>query len=183
MSHERIARQSESSAAAVTEATRRRVRRDATVAVLLACACQAHAQQDGDSFHDPFLQLTQGLPGCPVASPSTYTEQELRDIAHDRAQRGVSCWLDGRCRLPSAYQYDAEIIPRVARAVEHAGNLADTSLWALGQRRHVWLMGCVSRQEQIRQLETLVRRIDDVEDVHLQLIVGTQGQVSYKVAR
>ena len=44
-------------------------------------------------------------------------------------------------------------------------------------------MGCVSRQEQIQQMEMLVRRIDDVEDVHLQLIVGTQGRVPYKVAR
>lgn len=183
MIHERIARQSEPLTVDVRETTRRPVRWAAAVAVLVAGAFQAHAQQDSSSFHDPFLRLTQGLPGCPVASPPSYTEQELRDIAHDRAQRGVSCWLDGRCRLPSAYQYDAEIIPRVARAVEHAGNLADTSLWALGQRRHVWLMGCVSRQEQIRQMETLVRRIDDVEDVHLQLIVGTQGQVSYKVAR
>lgn len=91
----------------------------------------------------------------------------------------MSCWLDGRCRLPNAYLYDAEIIPRVARAVAYSGRFADTSLWALGQRRQVRLMGCVSRVEQIGQLETLVRRIDEVEDVQVDLVVGTPSRVPY----
>ena len=148
-----------------------------TTATLMSGAL---AQPAAGGFGDPFVAVTHGLPSCRVAQPSTYTAEERRNLAHERAQRGVSCWLDGRCRLSNAYLYDAEIIPRVARAIDYAGQFTDTRLWALGQRRHVWLMGCVARAEQIGQLETLVRRIDDVEGVHLQLVVGTPSQVPYR---
>ena len=74
-------------------------------------------------------------------------------------------------------------MPRVERAVRASGRFdADTSGWALGQRRQVWLKGCVSTSEQVRELEELVRRIDDVEGVLVQLTVGTQGPVHYEQA-
>lgn len=124
-------------------------------------------------FDDPFVQVTSGIPACPVPAPPTYTEQQIRDLAHERSQRGVSCWLDGRCRLHNSYLYDAEIIPRVQRAVRYDGRFRDTSVWALGQRRHVWLKGCVRDAQQIEQLVTLVARIDDVERVFSELTVGS----------
>ena len=74
---------------------------------------QAVAEARSNVFNDPFVQVTAGLVGCPVPDAPGVTPQEARELAHDRAQRGVSCWLDGRCRLPNAYLYDAEIIPRV----------------------------------------------------------------------
>lgn len=40
-----------------------------------------------------------------------------------------------------------------------------------GQRRWVWLKGCVSKPEQSSAVEQLVRNIDDVESVINQLIV------------
>lgn len=77
----------------------------------------------------------------------------------------------GVCRLPNAYLYDAEIIPRVKKAVEFDGRFGQTSVWAEGRRRWVWLKGCVRRAEEAEALERLVRSMDDVEAVVNELVV------------
>ena len=133
-------------------------------------------------FDDPFAAVTSGLSTCPRAEAPLFTEEQIRNEAHDRSQRGTSCWLAGRCRLHNAYLYDKEIIPRVVKAVQADGRYPDTSVWALGQRRWVWLKGCVSRPEQREALERLVRLIDDVEGVVNELMVGTQGAPPYRTA-
>jgi len=134
-------------------------------------------------FHDPFVQVTRGLAQCPVPEEPLYTEEEYRGLAHERSQRGVSCWLAGRCRLPNSYLYDAEIVPRVNIAVNETTRFADTSVWALGQRRRVWLRGCVRTAEQARDLEAVVRHLDDVEDVQNELMVGSEGTPPYVVVK
>lgn len=150
------------------------------LAVLLAAGHVASiGQSRSNVFGDPFVQATSGLASCPEPEPPGVTEQEARDQAHDRSQRGVSCWLAGRCRLHNAYLYDAEIAPRVQTSLRTDGRFADTSIWALGQRRWVWLKGCVSSAEQALQAEQLVRRIDDVEGVVVELMVGTRGTPPY----
>ena len=146
---------------------------------LLAANALAQAPRR-DPFGDPFLVVTSGLATCPRAEAPLYTEEQIRNEAHDRSQRGTSCWLAGRCRLHNAYLYDKEIIPRVVKAVQADGRYADTSVWALGQRRWVWLKGCVSKPEQREALERLVRLIDDVEGVVNELMVGTGGTPPYK---
>jgi hypothetical protein len=135
-----------------------------------------------NAFDDPFTVVTHGLNGCPAAEGPLLTEEQVRKEAHDRAQRGTSCWLAGRCRLHNAYLYDKEIIPRVVKAVSADGRYGDTSVWALGQRRWVWLKGCVAKPEQRDALEQLVRQIDDVEGVINELMVGTTGAPPYKTA-
>lgn len=132
-------------------------------------------------FGDPFMQLTSGLPGCPVPAEPAYSQTEFQSLAHERAQRGVSCWLAGRCRLSNGYLYDREIMPRVNQAVAVSGRFSDTSVWALGTRRFIWLKGCVNSDEQARQMEQLVRGLDDVEGVHLELMTGTAGPAPYRL--
>jgi hypothetical protein len=132
-------------------------------------------------FHDPTLQVTSGLPGCPVPQEPVFSEDEFRKRAHERAQRGVSCWLAGRCRLENGYLYAAEIIPRVKRAVDARGGYTQTSVWALGQRRLVWLRGCVQSEKQARELVEIVGHLDDVEGVQNELMIGTQGKPPYPV--
>jgi hypothetical protein len=132
-------------------------------------------------FNDPFVQVANGLAGCPVPEVPIYDEAEYRQLAHDRAQRGVSCWLAGRCRLYNAYLYDAEIIPRVQKAILATGKFGDTSIWALGQRRRVRLKGCVRTAVQARELEAIVRDIDDVEGVDNELMIGVRGKPPYAV--
>ena len=144
----------------------------AAVALCVDPAGSADTDVLRNPFHDPMLQVTRGLPGCPEPEEPLYTEKEYRDLAHERSQRGVSCWLAGRCRLPNGYLYDKEIIPRVEIAINERDRYAQTSVWALGQRRRVWLRGCVQTQEQSTEIEAIVRHIDDVEDVQNELMVG-----------
>ncbi|MEK8032306.1 BON domain-containing protein [Ideonella sp. DXS29W] len=117
-------------------------------------------------FNDPFLQVTHGQANCPVPPGPLLTEAEARAQAHGRAERGTSCYRAGRCRLPNSYLYDAEIVPRVQKAIDADGRFnATTSVWALGQRRWIWLQGCVSTEGESQALEALVRALDDVEGV------------------
>ena len=154
--------------------------------LLLAAVCAGGVHADElkrNPFDDPFVEVTAGLAGCPVPEVPMFTGEQYRAEAHDRAQRGVSCWMAGRCRLHSAYLYDREIVPRVRQALTVAGRFADTSVWALGQRRFVWLKGCVASAAQAADIERIVRNIDDVEGVENQLMVGSQGRPPYAVAR
>lgn len=129
------------------------------------------AEEKANHFQDPFLQVTAGMPACPVPEGPLITLAEMRAETHWRAERGTSCFQAGRCRLPNAYLYDKEIIPRVKKAILANGSFSGTSVWAEGQRRWVWLKGCVQTAEQSAELERLVRHIDDVEAVINQLVV------------
>ena len=157
----------------------RRLRTACTAALVLPSLALSQDSRR-NAFDDPFLSVTHGLASCPVAEGPLLTEDQVRAEAHDRAQRGTSCWLAGRCRLHKAYLYDKEIIPRVVKAVKADGRYGDTTVWALGQRRWVWLKGCVSRPEQRDELEALVRHLDDVEGVVNELMVGTTAAPPYK---
>ena len=161
------------------------LRRAAALLALLPVAAAVHAQaapaasaasapaERRNWFDDPFVSATHGLPGCPVPDPPLLTEAEMQHETHWRAERGTSCYRSGRCRLPNAYLYDKEIVPRVVKAIDAAGGYANTSIWVEGQRRWVWLKGCVATSELAAELERMVRLIDDVEAVIPQLIVGT----------
>ncbi len=141
---------------------------------LLAFGTMGHAEEERRNyFDDPFLQVTNGLPNCPTQKGPQMTLAEKQAAAHYRAERGTSCYQSGRCRLPNSYLYDKEIIPRVKQALLADGGFADTSIWVEGQRRWVWIKGCVQTPEQSRQAESIVRAIDDVEMVINELaIVG-----------
>lgn len=128
-------------------------------------------RQRANFFNDPFLQATNGIADCPVPSGPAITRAEMEAQAHSRIERGTRCFQSGRCRLPNSYLYDQEIIPRVKKAILADGRFADTSVWIEGQRRWVWLKGCVRRPQQAKNLEELVRSLDDVEAVIDQLSV------------
>lgn len=148
----------------------------------LAVACPAMAQERKNYFEDPFVQVTGGVAGCPAPRPPGMTEQELRDAAHVRAQHGGSCYRSGRCRLPNSYLYDKEIIPRVAQYIRQDGRFEGTSVWVLGERRLVTLMGCVQSPEQSEQLERAVMLVDDVMGVINYLQVDPKAKPRYPVA-
>jgi hypothetical protein len=149
----------------------------------LALACSASlAQERKNTFDDPFLQVTAALPGCPVPRPPGYTEEEVRKEAHVRAQHGTSCHRVGRCRLPNSYLYDKEIIPRVQQYLRMDGRFDDTSVWVLGERRLVTLMGCVKTAKQKEEMERTVLLVDDVMGVINTLIVGTREPPRYPLA-
>lgn len=150
--------------------------------MLLAGTAPAQDQRR-NVFDDPFLQVTSSIPGCPVPRPPGFTEEEVRKEEHARAQHGTSCYHSGRCRLPNSYLYDREIIPRVKQYILRDGRFDDTSVWVLGERRIVTLMGCVRTQEQADQMEKAVQLVDDVMGVVNYLQVGTRGTPKYAVGR
>ncbi len=123
-------------------------------------------------FDDPFVLATHGIAACPEPEGPRMTAAERDAQAHSRVERGTSCFASGRCRLPNAYLYDREIVPRVVKAIEAAGTFGDTRLWITGQRRWVFVEGCVATAAQATELERLVRGIDDVEQVVPALHVG-----------
>lgn len=141
--------------------------------VVLGWAAHAPSASPEDNvFRDPFAQATDGLRRCPRPEPPHRTAEESRRLAHERSQRGVSCYLAGQCRLMNSYYYDPEIIPRVVIALNADSKFQDTSVWVLGQRRWVYVKGCVSTEEQRSALLERVRNIDDVQMVIDELAVG-----------
>jgi hypothetical protein len=131
----------------------------------------APAEERGNLFGDPFVQVTSGMAGCPTPQGPMITPSEMHAEAHPRAERGTRCYESGRCRLPNSYLYDKEIIPRVQKAILADGRFAATSVWAEGQRRWVTLKGCVRTRAEADALGRLVRGIDDVEAVVDALVV------------
>jgi BON domain-containing protein len=159
----------------------------AAIVAMLALSLPGRAA-DGDeprtnAFDDPFVQATHALAACPVAEGPLVTAAEARAQSHGRAERGTTCYRWGRCRLPNAYLYDKEIVPRVVRFISLDDRFASSTIWVLGQRRWVYLKGCVASAEQASALEREVRLIDDVEAVIDELMVGTAGKPPYAVAR
>ena len=155
----------------------------ATLPLLPFAAC---SQERQNFLGDPFVQLTSGLAQCPVPEGPLLTESEVRAEMHARVERGTSCFMAGRCRLHNAYLYDKEIISRVGKLVAALAardpQMTATSLWAEGQRRWVFLKGCVQSEGQSQALEAAVRNMDDVESVINLLMVGTEGAPRYKVS-
>ena len=129
------------------------------------------AEERANYFDDPFLQVTGAISDCPQQQGPMITQAEMRAEAHARVERGTRCFQSGRCRLPNAYLYDKEIIPRVKQAILADGRFSETSIWVEGQRRWVWLKGCVRTRAEVGALERLVRNVDDVEAVINELVV------------
>lgn len=133
-------------------------------------------------FHDPFAQATHGLVGCPTPSPPTYTQAEIREVEHHRVERGNSCYLAGKCRYASSFDYDRGIAAALLPAVRADPALRDSAVWVLVQGRVVQLSGCVSQGDQIERLEAIARATPDVQVVLSDLLVGTRGHPPYQLA-
>ena len=163
-------------------ATHRLVLDRAVACALTLAFSVGHAEPRRNYYDDPFVQATSALPGCPVPEGPLITHAEMQAQAHGRVDRGTTCFRSGRCRLPNSYLYDKEIVPRVRQFIAQDERFADTSIWIVGQRRWVYLQGCVASEPQREALERAVRGIDDVEAVIDELMVGPSGTPRYRVA-
>ena len=143
----------------------------AALLVAVAGAGFADEPMRVNPFDDPFLEITHGHDRCPEPKPPQLTVKQMEAEAHARVERGTRCYMDGRCRLPNSYQYDKEIIPRVKKAILADGRFKDTTVYALGQRRWVFLQGCVHDKAQSQAIEKVARDVEDVERVVNQLSV------------
>ena len=163
-------------------ATHRFLQAGAVAGVLTLAFSVAQAEPRRNYYDDPFVQVTSALPGCPVPEGPLITHAEMQAQAHGRVDRGTTCFRSGRCRLPNSYLYDKEIVPRVRQFIAQDDRFADTSIWIVGQRRWIYLQGCVASEPQREALERAVRGIDDVEAVIDELMVGRHSTPRYRVA-
>lgn len=152
---------------------------------MVVLAADAHAQSEPRTnfFDDPFVQATGAMARCPAPEGPLYSAAEARAQAHVRIEKGTTCHYHGRCRLPNAYLYDKEIIPRVARFIRLDDRFKDSSIWLVGQRRWVHLQGCVASRAQADELVREIKLIDDVEAVVDQTMVGESGPPPYPSLR
>ncbi len=106
------------------------------------------------------------------------SERDAKAEAHQRIERGTTCFNEGKCRQANAYFYDADIARRAAQAARDAiirdRSLATSSVWITVQRRFVFIQGCVKRPEQIAQWEAIMKSVADVDYVSADLAVGTR---------
>jgi hypothetical protein len=137
-------------------------------AALLALAvlpCHADEPLKLNPFNDPFVSAVHGLPACPEPRGPAYTDAEIRQEAHGRAERGTTCWLQGRCSEPNAYRYDARIAQAAVDALRGEPLLAGSSIWVVAERRFIYLQGCVADAAQASRAEALAKSVKDVEIV------------------
>jgi len=149
----------------------RRTVRIACLSVLLAVtAYRGHAADEQRSAGgliqlDPFAQATNGFKRCPSSSPPQVTPEQMRIIAHERAERGTYCALEGRCEPGGAYRRDPEVNERVRAAIAQDKRFAGTSVAVTTTRRFVTLMGCVHSASERRALVDLVKAQAGVDRV------------------
>ena len=131
-------------------------------------------------FNDPFFQIAAQAPGCPVPLGPYLTAAEQRAEAHDRAERGTSCWLAGRCARSNAYAYDQDIARALQARVGALKPLTGSSLWVTVQRRMVFIEGCVPDRRRVAALQAWATAVPDVEQVLVNVSTRPQAPAPYK---
>jgi hypothetical protein len=150
--------------------------------VALLAASLAHAQDVRKNwFNDPFIQVRNGLPNCPVPLGPLLTEAEMRAESHSRVERGTSCWMAGKCAQPNAYFYDAKIAEALRQRFAQSSDYRDASLWISVKRRFVWIEGCAGEASDAASLEALAQEVPDVEHVFVDVMTGTSGKPPYRL--
>src|SRR5512135_340037 len=139
------------------------------IALLAAFAPGAHAEELQNWFGDPYFQVRDAVPGCPVPRGPLMTADDMRRSAHARAERGTRCWQEGLCAKPNAYMYDAGIAAEVKRRFAASGELKASSLWVTVQRRFVYVEGCAAGTNATKVVEALLAGTPDVEQVVVNL--------------
>jgi hypothetical protein len=148
--------------------------------------CKLAAAQEDPSlknwFNDPFFQVRNALPTCPVPLGPLITEAQRNEEAHYRVERGTSCWMAGKCDKPNSYLYDAPIAEAVRQRFSASPEFTDASLWITVQRRFVIVQGCITHAEQATRIESMIAVVPDVERVILQLISTPHEKPPYALA-
>jgi hypothetical protein len=131
---------------------------------------QTGDQELANWFNDPFFQVRAAVSECPTPLGPLTTRDQARQQEHYRAERGTSCYLSGECKKPNAYSYDADIGAAVQAIFANHAQLAQHSgLWITVSRRFVYVEGCSSETDDLRELEGLIRSVPDVQTVLLNI--------------
>lgn len=152
--------------------------RMAAMCMTLALDAPAAAGAEANNpYNDPPpMQATHDILQCPVPRPQTLTPEEARREAHQRVERGTSCWLAGQCEAGGDYKHDGDINARVAAAIERDRRFANTSLWVETLRKFVTIKGCLADAKQGSELEAMVKAIAGVKLVWQEAVVAPDGR-------
>jgi hypothetical protein len=144
-------------------------------------AAAGQAQQLGNWFEDPFVQVRNLVADCPEPLGPRLTRQQATEQEHARAERGTSCYLAGECTKPNAYAYDAQIVAEVIKLFDSDPALAaDSSLWITVTRRFVYIEGCSGKMADIDKTEALIRTIPQVQQVVVNVTADPRGHLPYR---
>jgi hypothetical protein len=148
---------------------------DRVVLLVAALVLSGATRADDNPYDDPPpLQATHGIANCPPPNVRVLTPDQARREAHQRAERGTSCWLAGTCEPGGDYKDDAKVNQRVAAAIAADPRFGRTSVWVETLRKFITLKGCVNDQAEGQALEALARSVDGVKLVWLETkVVGT----------
>ncbi|MBI5593177.1 MAG: transporter [Deltaproteobacteria bacterium] len=123
--------------------------------------------QDGPElrnwFNDPFFQISNAIPNCPVPAGPFITFAEKQTQAHHRAERGTTCWLAGKCKRPNAYEYDQDIAEDFKSAWAERSPFKNSTLWVTVQGRIIFIEGCVQDRKWVRDIEKFALAVPNVE--------------------
>lgn len=153
-----------------------------TLIVIFAMVSTCYGQErDGlrNWFNDPFFQVSEYIPDCPLPAGPFVDEREMRNQSHRRAEKGTTCWLAGDCDRQNSYMYDADIAKEFMAAIGEQGRYVNTTLWITVQGRVVYVQGCGVSKSQIPQLEAFARSIRYVEQAFVDLLVDPSRRAPY----
>ena len=131
-------------------------------------------------FDDPFFQVRNAAPECPVPLGPLTTGEEMQTQAHNRSERGTRCWHERRCSRPNSFLYDKDIAEGVRSRFAGSRDYRDSTLWVTVQRRIVWIEGCVRPGYAYGRLEKFVKDVPDVELVVVNVRKRPQDPVPYR---
>jgi hypothetical protein len=133
-----------------------------SVALALSCQAQDTAKRQ-NWFHDPFFQISTAVPNCPMPVGPFVTEEQRFIDAHHRAERGTSCWLEGKCDRPNSYAYDQDIADAFKAELSKHNPFTESTLWVTVQGRAVYIEGCAPDKSIVARLEAFARALPYVE--------------------
>ena len=132
--------------------------------VIATAACDARAGEDLQNwFNDPFFQISESIPNCPLPAGPFTTESDRRIQAHRRAEKGTTCWLAKECDRPNAYVYDQDIASDFQAAVRDRSPFPNTTLWVTVQGRVLYIEGCATDRAIAARVEAFARSIPNVQ--------------------
>ena len=156
--------------------------RQAVLALALVAPASQAAEADGRTnwFGAPWFQVSRDIAACPEPLGPLVTEAEALRQSHHRNERGLRCYLEKRCRLPSSFDYDRDIAARIEAAAPRFVPHPST-LWVLVQGRRVWIQGCAGKGYPKGALERALRGVPEVELAIEEVRVGASAAPPYRL--
>lgn len=127
------------------------------------CPAQSNDSHRENWFHDPFFQISNTVPDCPMPAGPFVTAVQRTAEAHHRGERGTSCWLEGKCDRPTSYAYDQDIADAFKNGLGADNPFKDSTLWVTVQGRSVFIEGCAEDRSLAPRIEAYAMKLPYVQ--------------------